>query len=742
MTQPVRLRRLAPFLLGLAGGLSASTAAAQCPAATSSCTPGSAPSSAYPFAMGILNVTLGTLNNTTPGVTDGFKDYACTQGTALTIGQSYTMQVRTGAGADENVRVWIDLNNDGQFSNSPQASGGELVLSTSGRGVQSGTVRIGAGATPGVALRMRVAADYANVAAPTPCSTPQYSQTEDYRVTLAAATAAPVASFVADQVLTCSGCVQFTDQSSNGPTSWLWTFGDGTTSTQQSPNHCYTTPGTYSVTLTATNTVGSNVATRTDYIVYNNQVPVAATCTPATSSYCCNYGITRVALGTLNNSSVDGTAGYQDFTCSGRLSLTEGNRVPISIVTSSNRQDTRVWLDANNDGQFSASELLLQVLDQPSPVTGTLTIPTSAVKNTPLRLRIVSDFVGSSFTACGGVQSGQAEDYTLTVLPNTQPPVPEFTSTYAGTCSNPVQFTDQSSNAPTSWLWNFGDGTTSTQQNPSHAYTASGVYDVTLTATNAFGSQLLTKRAYVALTVPCLTYCASSGTNQNAWITAVQLSGGSLTTPFVNTSGADAGGYGNYTSRVVELRLNTTYTVSVALNNSFQRSTSVWIDYNRNGLFTDAGELVVNGTTTTNLTSTFTVPAATTNAGFTRMRVLTRLNSNTPQPCVQNQINSETEDYSVNISGPLATAGRRELPGLDVYPNPTPDGAVQLHLATAGTYELTVENLLGAVLHRESVSLTPAADARLSLRQLPQGVYLLRLRDAQGAQATRRIVRH
>ena len=58
----------------------------------------------------------------------------------------------------------------------------------------------------------------------------------------------------------------FTDQSSNDPTSWDWAFGDGGTSTDQHPEHTYTTAGTFTVTLTATNDVGSDTSTKPDYI--------------------------------------------------------------------------------------------------------------------------------------------------------------------------------------------------------------------------------------------------------------------------------------------------------------------------------------------------------------------------------------------------------------------------------------------------------------------------------------------
>jgi hypothetical protein len=78
---------------------------------------------------------------------------------------------------------------------------------------------------------------------------------------------APVAAFAGDVAtgdvpLT----VQFTDQSYNDPTSWLWEFGDGNTSTLQNPNHTYVINGTKTVVLTATNGAGSDSETKTNYI--------------------------------------------------------------------------------------------------------------------------------------------------------------------------------------------------------------------------------------------------------------------------------------------------------------------------------------------------------------------------------------------------------------------------------------------------------------------------------------------
>ncbi|MCA4135040.1 PKD domain-containing protein [Arthrobacter sp. M4] len=68
-------------------------------------------------------------------------------------------------------------------------------------------------------------------------------------------------------------------------------------------------------------------------------------------------------------------------------------------------------------------------------------------------------------------------------------PVASFTATPdTGAAPLPVTFADTSAGQPTSWSWNFGDGATSTVQNPSHTYASAGSYLVTLTATNSSGS--------------------------------------------------------------------------------------------------------------------------------------------------------------------------------------------------------------------------------------------------------------
>jgi PKD repeat protein len=81
-------------------------------------------------------------------------------------------------------------------------------------------------------------------------------------------------------------------------------------------------------------------------------------------------------------------------------------------------------------------------------------------------------------------------------------PVPNFSFTTSSACiyaGSTVNFTDLSTLSPTTWLWNFGDATTSTLQNPTHTYSATGTYTVTLTVTNANGCGTITQQLIVSV---------------------------------------------------------------------------------------------------------------------------------------------------------------------------------------------------------------------------------------------------
>ena len=89
----------------------------------------------------------------------------------------------------------------------------------------------------------------------------------------------PVADFSASTVsANVPAEIVFTDMSSRGPIAWNWSFGDGTYSSLQNPTHTYPTSGVYTVSLNATNTRGSGIRSKADYIdVYNAAVRQANT---------------------------------------------------------------------------------------------------------------------------------------------------------------------------------------------------------------------------------------------------------------------------------------------------------------------------------------------------------------------------------------------------------------------------------------------------------------------------------
>jgi PKD repeat protein len=98
--------------------------------------------------------------------------------------------------------------------------------------------------------------------------------TKDSYITIYMVTSPPVASFTSDVTTgTAPLKVQFMDTSTNSPTSWKWNFGDENTSELQNPSHTYTSPGTYSVSFTATNSIGSYTTTATNYMTVGQTTP-------------------------------------------------------------------------------------------------------------------------------------------------------------------------------------------------------------------------------------------------------------------------------------------------------------------------------------------------------------------------------------------------------------------------------------------------------------------------------------
>jgi hypothetical protein len=90
---------------------------------------------------------------------------------------------------------------------------------------------------------------------------------------------APVASFTSNSTSTCIGTsINFTGNFTSGtPNSWLWNFGDGTTSTLQNPTHTYASAGNFTVSLTVSNAGGTNTNTQANYITINSNPTITFT---------------------------------------------------------------------------------------------------------------------------------------------------------------------------------------------------------------------------------------------------------------------------------------------------------------------------------------------------------------------------------------------------------------------------------------------------------------------------------
>jgi Zn-dependent metalloprotease len=332
-----------------------------------------------------------------------------------------------------------------------------------------------------------------------------------------------IANFVASSNFQCSipATIDFTSTSTNAST-YLWDFGDGTTSTTQNPSHTYTSTGIYTVSLiiTGSATCGGS----SDTLVINNYItitntggPISASCTPSTINTTADCGILNFTFNTINSTTIGSPDGYQDYTCSNATTVSEGTLYSISVTTPSLYEtNVWIWLDINNDGIFnSTNELIYTSLNTIQSHTGDIVIPPGIVFNTPLRLRIGSDYMSYTLTnGCTNSEYGQYEDYSVTILPNASAPLVDFVADYTNVnIGQNVNFTDLTQNIPTSWYWTFTGGTppTSTIKNPTVVYNALGSYNVNLVATNSYGADSLIKTSYINV-VNTFNMCSATST--------------------------------------------------------------------------------------------------------------------------------------------------------------------------------------------------------------------------------------
>ena len=127
---------------------------------------------------------------------------------------------------------------------------------------------------------------------------------------------------------------------------------------------------------------------------------------------------------------------------------------------------------------------------------------------------------------------------SLGTPPSTGAPTAAFTgSPTSGNAPLTVAFTDNSTGAPSSWSWNFGDGGSSTAQSPSHTYQSAGTYNVSLTASNANGSNTLTKPGYISVAPPSSTTTVTAPASADSYVREAAPSSNLGTATTVNTDG-------------------------------------------------------------------------------------------------------------------------------------------------------------------------------------------------------------
>jgi PKD repeat protein len=234
----------------------------------------------------------------------------------------------------------------------------------------------------------------------------------------------PVANFIASATTApVNSTVLFTDLTSNAPTSWQWSFSPanvifmaGTNASSQNPQVQFTAIGQYSVSLTATNTFGSDTETKTNYI----NVVLFEYCIPSyTTGTSAGDYISLVQLGNINNATGASASPYYTYFSNLSTDLMPGstNTITLSPGTYSSGNYIAVWIDYNQNGVFESPEKLGTVLIPPTPATGNIvfSVPANAFSgNTRMRVREVWN--NSGFDACSNYGYGETEDYNVYIL--------------------------------------------------------------------------------------------------------------------------------------------------------------------------------------------------------------------------------------------------------------------------------------------------------------------------------------
>jgi serine protease len=200
---------------------------------------------------------------------------------------------------------------------------------------------------------------------------------------------------------------------------------------------------------------------------------------------------------TLTASGVEAFKWYRDFT--GGEPLSEGP----TLITAELYNDTILYVsNAENNYESVRTPAVIRVKANPAITTSGFTTICEG-HSLLLSAGEADEYAWSTGATTQAIEVSEPGDYavtvrdlslaceslsetiTVTVLPS---PLASFTAEASGVSHSPINFTDEST-GPISWMWQFGDGASSTQQNPVYQYTKGGDYTVTLTVTSANGCQ-------------------------------------------------------------------------------------------------------------------------------------------------------------------------------------------------------------------------------------------------------------
>ncbi|MFN5628371.1 MAG: GEVED domain-containing protein [Bacteroidota bacterium] len=631
----------------------------------------------------IANTSINNANTGCNGspTSNAYSVFPVSASTSDTLLQGYTYPISVTTTANRIIACWIDYNQNGTFENSEYSS---IAAASVANVASTANITIPTNALLGnTRMRIRSRNVTGTITAADACTLFGSGETEDYTITIGAAPQIPpIAAFTADSVaITIGQNVDFSDISTNIPTTWSWSFpgGQPSTSDVQNPqNIVYSAPGCYPVTLIVTNAYGSDTATINCYI----NVTPPPYCSTLQSNNCGGGGgggggfINTVAIASTNfNNANTGCAGnpyiiYPPI-ANTTATLNRGTNYNISVTTTTS-QKVGIWIDFNHNYLFDASEFSLVANATPAniPATISVLIPSSAfVGQTGMRVRCVNaNATLTAANACTSNANGETEDYTITIgAGGNNPPIVDFTANFTSISPfGSINFSDNSSNTPTEWTWTFpgGSPSTSSNQNPTGIiYGSPGCYDVKLVATNAFGSDSLTKPCYINVT-SASTFCVPTHTTActNSYINTVQITGTSLNNSNSGCNNITSQGYSIWPasgSTTAQLNRNQSYNLKVTCN--IGSRISVWIDYNHNNIFETTEWTQVTAGSQPNIASTVSIfVPSTAVAGPTGMRIRS---ITTPTGGGGGGVNGaanscttfasgESEDYTITIFDP------------------------------------------------------------------------------------------